>query len=194
MECRMAQHVNTLFITTQGAYIARDHATLQVKLKGKAVLTVPLHHLEGVVCLGRVSVSPAVIACCGEHRLSLAFLSEQGRFHGRVESPVHGNVLLRRTQYRQADDATACLRVARPIIAAKIQNARNTLLRAARDDAQPDDAAAIRVAATHMAAVLQQLSATTSLDAARGIEGETARTYFGVFSMLVRNDREVGAD
>jgi CRISPR-associated protein Cas1 len=189
----MSEHLNTLFITTQGAYLARDHATLQVKLEGKAVLTVPLHHLEGVVCFGRVSVSPAVIACCGPQRLSLAFLSEQGHFHGRLEPPVYGNVLLRRAQYRQADDPPTCLHVARPIIAAKIQNARNTLLRAARDDAQPDDCDFLRAAAKHMGAVLEQLAAVDSLDAARGIEGETARTYFGVFSRMVRQDRTVFA-
>jgi CRISPR-associated protein Cas1 len=186
-------HANTLFITTQGAYLTRDHQTLRVKIEGKVRLTVPLHHLEGVVCFGRVTVSPAVLATCGEHRLALSFLSEHGRFLARVEPPIHGNVLLRRRQYRLADDAAARLRLARPMIAAKIQNARNTLLRAARDDASADDAAALRTAAAHLAAVLAGLPAVETLDAARGIEGETARTYFGAFSRMVRHQREVFA-
>ncbi|HVA51255.1 MAG TPA: type I-C CRISPR-associated endonuclease Cas1c [Pirellulales bacterium] len=189
----MRAHANTLFITTQGAYLTRDHQTLRVKIDGKVRLTVPLHHLEGVVCFGRVMVSPAVLATCGEHRLGFSFLSEQGRFLARVEPPIHGNVLLRRRQYRLADDPLARLRLARPMIAAKIQNARNTLLRAARDDAGEDDAAALRTAAAHLAAVLAGLPAVADLDAARGIEGETARTYFGAFSRMVRHERETFA-
>lgn len=185
----MRAHANTLFITTQGAYLTRDHQTLRVKIDGKVKLTVPLHHLESVVCFGRVTVSPAVLATCGEHRLGFSFLSEQGRFLARVEPPIHGNVLLRRRQYRLADDPAERLRLARPMIAAKIQNARNTLLRAARDDAQPDDAEALRAAAAHLAAVLVGLPTVDTLDAARGIEGETARTYFGVFSRMVRQER-----
>lgn len=189
----MPQYLNTLFITTQGAYLSRDHETIRVKIEGKVALTVPLHHLEGIVCLGRVTVSPAVFALGSERPLNIAFLSEQGRFHARAESPIHGNVLLRRTQYRQADDPVACLAVARPIIAAKIQNARNSLLRAARDYASSDDATELRRAATHMAAVLDDLPKARTLDVARGIEGETARTYFSAFSRMIRQNREAFA-
>lgn len=189
----MRAHANTLFVTTQGAYVTRDHQTLRVKIDGKVRLTVPLHHLESVVCFGRVSVSPAVLTTCAEHRLGFSFLSEQGRFLARVEPPIHGNVLLRRRQYRLADDAAERLRLARPMIAAKIQNSRNTLLRAARDGAAEEDALALRSAATHLAAVLADLPRAADLDTARGIEGETARTYFGVFSRMVRQERQVFA-
>ena len=79
----MQQHANTLFVTSQGAYVGRDHATLQVKVDGQVRLTVPMHHLEGVVCFGRVSVSPAVIAASGEHQLAISFLTE----HGAVPGP-----------------------------------------------------------------------------------------------------------
>ncbi len=186
----MRSHSNTLFITTQGAYLTRSRETLRVKIDGQVRLTVPMHHLDGVICFGRVSISPAVYAACGEHRLSLSMMTEHGHFLARVESPIQGNVLLRRQQYRLADDPQKCLRIARPIIAAKIQNSRNTLLRAARDNASDEDAAALRKAASHLAAVVQQLPSVTSLDAARGIEGESARTYFSVFSRMVRQAKD----
>jgi CRISPR-associated protein Cas1 len=176
---------NTLYITTQGAYLRRDHETLQVKVDGQVKLTVPLHHLEGVVCFGRVQISSGVYTACEEHRLHLAFLTEQGRFLARAQGPIHGNVLLRREQYRRADDPAACLKLARPMIAAKVQNARNLLLRSARDAEDQTRAAALRKAATHIAAVLGQLPAVSDLDAARGIEGETARTYFEAFQQMI---------
>jgi CRISPR-associated protein Cas1 len=184
------RHANTLYITTQGAYLSRDHATLCVRVEKETRLKVPLHHLEGVICFGRVGVSHGVYEALGEHAFELSFLTEQGRFLARLSPPTSGNVLLRRTQYRLADDPAACLRVARPIIAAKIQNARNTLLRAARDYPELPEAESLRRAATHLAAVLDQLPAAADLNVARGIEGETARVYFGAVNGLIRQNAE----
>jgi CRISP-associated protein Cas1 len=163
---------------------------LQVKIDRSVKLTVPLHHLEGVVCFGRLSLSSGVYAACQEHDLQVSFLSEQGRFLARIVGPMHGNVLLRRQQYRLADDPAACLRLARPMIAAKIQNARAVLLRAARDREDETRTAALRRAADHMAAVVQQLPSVSDLAVARGIEGEAARTYFESFNQLILHESE----
>ena len=100
----MRRHANTLYVTTQGAYVRRDHATLQVKIENEVRLTVPLHHLDGVVCFGRVTVSHGVYEAVQEHGLAVSFLTQHGRFLARAAPPTQGNVLLRRTQYRLADD------------------------------------------------------------------------------------------
>ncbi len=185
-EDRLKQYHNTLFITTQGAYLTKDHETLQVKVERQVRLTVPLHHLDGVVCFGRVNVSPAVFALCAEHDLAVSFLTEHGRFLARVCSPVHGNVLLRREQYRRADTPPAALAVARPIVAAKIQNARQLLLRGAREADESTKAETLRQGAGHLAALLVQLRGATDLDSVRGHEGAAARAYFDSFSALIR--------
>ena len=171
-------------------YLRREHETLQVKVDGAVKLTVPMHHLEGVVCFGRVSLSSGVYAACEEHDLTVSFLTEQGRFLARIVGPTQGNVLLRRQQYRLADDPAACLKLARPMIAGKIQNARQVLLRSARERDDEARTAALRHAADHIAAVVQQLPSVTDLDVARGIEGETARTYFESFNHLILHDAE----
>ncbi len=181
----MRHLANTLYITTQDAYLRRDHLTLQVKIDRQVKLTVPLHHLEGVICFGRIRLSSGIYQACGDHGLAVSMLTEQGEFLARIEPPLTGNVLLRRQQYRLADDPVACLRIARPIIAAKIQNARNTLLRAARDRGEGEPAERLRRAATQMAAVVEQLANVSDLDTARGIEGSTARTYFEAFRDMV---------
>src|SRR5262245_28445680 len=81
--CRV-RHANTLFVTTQGAYLARDHATLRVRIEQADRLTVPLHHLEGIVCFGRVGVSHGVYEALAERAMELSFCTEQGRFLARV--------------------------------------------------------------------------------------------------------------
>jgi len=95
----MKQLLNTLYITTQGAYLAKDGETVLVRVEEESRLRVPIHTLGSIVCFGRVSCSPPLMGMCAEKGVSLAFLTENGRFLARVEGPVSGNVLLRREQY-----------------------------------------------------------------------------------------------
>src|SRR5207248_826677 len=82
-------------------------------------VAVPLHHLGGVVCFGPVSASPELMAACVERGIGLSFLDCNGRFLARVEGPAVGNVLLRRHQYRLADDPAAAARLARAFVVGK---------------------------------------------------------------------------
>ena len=100
----MKKHLNTLFVTTQGSYLAKDGETVAVHLEGEVKLRIPIHTLESIVCFGNVSCSPFLMGLCGESGVTISFLTENGRFLARVIGPVSGNVLLRREQYRQADN------------------------------------------------------------------------------------------
>jgi CRISPR-associated protein Cas1 len=182
----MKTHQNTLYIQTQGAHLGKDHETVRVKVDGAVKLTVPLHHLEGIVCFGYVSVSPSLMSVCGTHGLSISFMTEQGRFMARVTPAVSGNVLLRRQQYRLADQPAACLAIARAVIASKIQNCRMLLLRAGRETDAPDKAEFLQKAADRMACALDTLAKSETLDSARGCEGDAARVYFEAFNHMIR--------
>jgi CRISPR-associated protein Cas1 len=186
----MQTHHNTLYVQTQGAYLGKQGETLRIQVEGQPKLTVPVHHLEGVVCFGRVSVSSAAMELCNERNVSISFLTEQGRFQARVVPVTSGNVLLRREQYRRADRPADCLCIARAIVAAKIQNCRMLLLRSARDCDQPESAEALRHAADRLACSLDTLARADSLDAARGCEGDAARVYFEAFNHMIRQQRE----
>ncbi len=181
---------NTLYVMTQGAYLHRDHLALQVKIDGEIRLAVPLHNLQAVSLFGNVMVSPGAMQLCAEAGVSMTFLSETGRLLARVDGPVSGNVLLRRKQFRQADDVTACAGFSRSFVAGKIQNCRANLLRAARDNAADEDQASLRWAAEELASSIRRLAFTQSLDEIRGTEGNSARVYFGAFGSMIRMDRE----
>lgn len=186
----MATHANTLFVQTQGAYLGKDGETVRVKVENEVKLTVPLHHLQGIVCFGRISVSPALMAAAAERDLTISYFSESGRFVARVVSATSGNVLLRREQYRRADDPESCLKIARAIIAAKIQNARVNVLRGARESSSPEDVEQLKRAADRMACSLDTLAKAETLDSARGCEGDAARVYFEAFNGLIRQQRD----
>ena len=178
--------LNTLYVTTQGAYVHVDHQTLRVEAGDEKLLQVPIHHLGSVVCFGRVSVSPAAMAQCAEDQRDLVFLSRSGRFRAKVIGPTSGNVLLRLAQHQAYLDTAAATDIARNIVAAKIQNSRLLLMREARQTEDKDVEAALREAARTMASAVQSLPKADSMDAVRGNEGYAAAAYFAVFNSLIR--------
>lgn len=184
----MKQHLNTLFVTTEGAYLSKDGQAVAVKIDHEVRLRVPLHGLGGIVCLGRVSVSPALMGACGEAGVAISFCNEHGRFLARVSGFTPGNVLLRREQYRRADDPTACAAIIRGILLGKIANARTVLLRAARDRPDMPGSPLLLAAAAELARSLSSISNPQDPDRLRGLEGDAANIYFGAFDHLITAD------
>lgn len=181
----MKRHLNTLFVTTQGAYLAKDGEAVSVRVEKQEHMRVPLHHLGGIVCFGRVGASPALMGACGERGVAMSMLSEHGRFLARITGYTSGNVLLRREQYRRADHEGQSVAVARNIVAAKIANSRSVIARATRDYPHLPHIASLESAATYLGKLISGARAATSLRVVRGIEGDAARTYFGVFRHLI---------
>ncbi len=189
----MHQLLNTLYVTTPEAYVRLDHETLRVQIEGETKLQVPLHHLGGLVCFGNVLISPAVLHRCADDGRSVVFMDRNGRFKGRLEGPVSGNVLLRKAQHQAIADPEQTLAIARNMVAGKIQNTRQIVLRAARETKDADDATALKETARKLASSVEQLPDVADLDQLRGFEGEAARQHFSSFSCMVREDRETFA-
>lgn len=181
----MKQLLNTLYVTTQGAYLARDGEAVAVRVEQETKLRVPIHTLSGIVCFGQVGCSPFLMGLCGERGVALAFLTEHGRFLARVQGPVSGNVLLRREQYRWADRPECAAAVARSVTMAKIANCRTVLLRALRERAEGDGAEELGLAARRLGRLVETVEGTAELEEIRGHEGDAARVYFGVFGRLI---------
>lgn len=186
----MHQLLNTLYVTTENAYLQLDHETVKVSVERETKLQVPLHHLGGFVCFGDIMVSPALMRRCGEDGRSLVLLDRNGRFKARLEGPVSGNVLLRRAQHAWSGDAEKSLRIAKKVVAGKIQNSRQILMRAAREATDPNDETALRNAAAALAGALSRVERCDDIDGLRGFEGESARAYFDCFDRMVLEDRD----
>jgi CRISP-associated protein Cas1 len=181
----MKKHLNTLFVTTQGAYLSKDGETVVVKVEGEIRLRIPVHTISGIVCFGNVSCSPFLMGFCAENQVAISFLSEHGRFMAGVRGPVSGNVLLRREQYRRADNLNFSAEVAKYILTGKITNCRTVLQRALRDHASKMDEQAVRNAVMRLNCLLEFFNQVQPLDVLRGIEGDAAHIYFDVFDNLI---------
>lgn len=186
----MKRHLNTLYVVSDGAYVAKESETVVVRVEGEARLQLPILTIGSIVCFGRVSCSPALMNFCSERNVAISFLSTHGRFLAKVVGPIHGNVLLRREQYRRADEAGGSLAIAVPVIAAKVMNGRTSILRALRDRPAADGAEAMKQACGTLSALVGQLSLCDSVDSARGVEGAAARTYFAAFDAMIVQQKE----
>lgn len=186
----MKQLLNTLFVTTQGSYLSKEGDTVLVSQEREVKLRVPIHNLGSIVCFGNVLCSPFLLGLCGERNVTLSFLTENGRFLARVHGPVSGNVLLRREQYRRADDPAISAEVARSVVTAKIANSRIVLQRAMRDGPDLADSAPMKQTLEDMQQYIKNLQVQATVDQIRGVEGSAAAAYFGVFDHLISVSKE----
>lgn len=187
----MRRHLNTLYVTTESAWLRKDGENVVVKIEGDERGRAPLHLLGGIVCFGAVGVTPALMGRCAELGVRISFLGRNGRFLARVEGPVSGNVLLRRSQYRVTDDPESTAALARNMVVGKVLNQRTVLRRALRDHkaGMPEDAQTrLENAARRLRDVTRRAARPAKADTLRGLEGEAARLYYSTFDDLIRRN------
>ena len=204
---------NTLYLLTPGSYVSRDHLTLLVEAPVYPAdlpaerrnrdtaseirkLSIPIHHLESICLFGHSMVTPPALELCWEHGVAVNFLSETGHFQARMSGVADTSVTLRRAQFRAADDPARCAAIARQIIAGKIQNSRNSLLRAARENDDAAEQAQLQTVIDALARQLHHLAEVQpstpegQMDVLRGAEGLAAQLYFSVFDLALKQQRE----
>ena len=181
---------NVIYVQTQNAWLHKDNDNLVLKVEKETKARIPIHKLQGLVCFGQVSISPYLMAHCAENGITITYLNLFGKFLARVEGPVSGNVLLRRTQHLTGANTDKSVAIARAMLTGKLYNQRYVLRRYVRDygDRAEDGniLAEIATAEKRLTRCLAQLVDCTTIDTLMGREGEAAQVYFGVFQHLLR--------
>jgi len=183
-------HLNTLYIFTQGAYLRKESETVVVRIERQNKLRLPLLNIGSICCFGRVAISPQLMGFCGEKGIAITFLTEHGRFLAAVNGFTSGNVLLRREQYRRADDETASAAIARACIIGKLANYRTVLRRGVRDQKTSEATERIDRIANRIDMAIRTLDPTYTVDQLRGIEGTFSKEYFSVFNDLITTQKD----
>lgn len=187
----MRRHLNTIYVTSEEAWLRKDGQNIVVEVGGQERGRAPLHVIGSVVTFNRAGASPSLMAACADAGITMSFLSPNGRFLARVEGKRTGNVLLRRRQYRAADQAELAIPIVRGIVTAKIANQRTVLLRALRDHGgvlASHAQTGLRDAEGQLASAARRAVSAADVATLRGIEGDAARTYFAVFDTLIRHE------
>ena len=187
----MKHLLNTLFVTSQDIYLSLDGENVTAKRDKIVVARYPLHTLQGIVTFSYLGASPALMGACAEREVSLAFCTPQGKYLARVAGIVGGNVLLRREQYRVADNKEQSCSIARNMIVGKLYNARWSLERTKRDHPDRIDESDFENAIQIIKSQMTIAKDISKLDSLRGTEGVAASAYFNVFDqMILRNKKE----
>lgn len=185
----MKKMLNTLYVSTQGSYLFKDGETIAVKIDGKVQVNVPVHTLSSLVCFGNVSCSPFLLAHCARNDVTVSFLSEHGRFLARVQGEVSGNVLLRREQFKLADNENFSAEIARAFLIGKLTNTLSVIKRYLRDHRDRTNRLTVESAVRKLSYNLQSLKKEKDLNKLRGIEGIAANAYFNVFDHFILTNK-----
>lgn len=190
----MRKHLNTLYITTDSAYLRKEQNTFVVETldtdgNSKKAFQAPIHSIENIVCFGFKPITPQLMSFCAENNIGISYLTDTGKFLARVYGEQKGNVLLRKSQYSMADNENESLKIARNIIAAKVFNSRNLLQRHQRN--HPENCShKLLKAIDILGHRIKNIQSAQSLTELRGYEGECANIYFEVFSELITSQKD----
>ena len=185
----MRKLLNTLFVTSEDAYLALETENVAVYIGEEKKAQYPLLVLESIISFSYKGASPALMGACARNGIQLVFLTPRGRFLARVCGQEQGNVLLRKEQYRMSDKLEKSCHIARNFIFGKVYNQRWVLERTLRDHRMRVDAAKLESASQALAGLLPAIETQTDLDALRGLEGEASARYFHVFDEMVLNQK-----
>lgn len=186
----MRQLLNTLFVMTEDVYLALENDNVVVHQSEKVLAKVPLHSIEGIMCFSYKGASPALMGRCGEIGVSMSFYSPRGRYYCSILGEENRNVLLRRGQFRFADDANAALDYAKSFIIGKIYNAKWVLERTKRDHALRVNVERLTEQSGKLSIALSSARQSSSMDELRGVEGLAAKDYFYAFDDLVLRNKD----
>lgn len=183
----MRKLLNTLYVTTPESYLSKDGLNVVVSVNQKEIFRIPIVNIEGIVTFGYMGTSPGLMKLCADYNVSLSFLSPHGKFIGKFQGPVKGNVLLRTKQWECAKDMQYALSVSKLFVAGKIQNYRNILSRFLRDNG---DNKGVEGAVSHLKYCKQKALIASDMEYLRGIEGDAANRYFDVFPQLILHQKK----
>jgi CRISPR-associated protein Cas1 len=186
----MRKLLNTLYVTSQGSYLHKQGETVLVEREKQKILQIPIHTISSIVCFGNVLCSPFLLGFCAERDVAVSFLSNHGRFLASVKGPVSGNVLLRRQQYRMADNEQITRGIAANVISGKLANCRIVINRTVRDHGAKINTEELKKASENIGRIIDRISRTTGTDEVRGLEGQAAAEYFKVFNHLIIDQKE----
>ena len=186
----MKKLLNTLFVTTQGAYLRKEGESVLVRVEHETKLRLPIHTISGIICFGNVSCSPYLLGICGDRGVAVSFLTERGRFLARVQGAVSGNVLLRREQFRRSENPEQCAEIAGPMVLGKMANSRTVLQRFLRDHGESETTTELKGVIRSLGNIINSLQRKMTVPSIRGKEGDAASIYFGVFDRLITVQKE----
>lgn len=177
--------MTTLYVTDQGASLRVDHQKYRVFYQQQLRCEVPINHVSHVFLFGCCNVSHAAASLALRRKIPIIYLSQQGRYFGRLETSGQAEIGYLTQQVQRSLDSAFQLQIAKAIVLGKLHNSRIMLQRLHRR--HPNDEAERKI--QFLSLVREQAALAESVESLRGYEGYGASLYFqGLSSVL--DDRD----
>lgn len=186
----MKKLLNTLYVLSEDAWLSLKGEAVEVLFEDGTVKHIPLLNLEAIVSFSYKGASPALMGKCAQNNIQMSFFTPYGKYLASVSYNENGNVLLRRKQYRMADDEKTSLNVSKAFISGKLYNSRYVLHRYVRDHPLQVDVEKLKSTTEKLCQHLKDVSTADTVDLLRGIEGKAAADYFSCFDELILQSKD----
>lgn len=173
-----------LYVQASSAKVAKKGETLEVSVDDQKAQSARLIEVSQVVVMGNIYVTTPTLHELMSREIPISWHSYGGWFIGHTVGTGHKNVEIRTAQYKASFDAEQCLRLAKGLVVAKIQNCRTLLRRNWKPETKPEhllDGFAEDIRRAHRAQNLPELL---------GAEGQAAARYFANFSAMLSIDKD----
>jgi len=164
-----ADTMTTLYITDQGSYLKARNYQMQVFHKGELRYQIPVNRVSHIVLFGCCNLSHGAVRLALSRRIPVLYLSQRGRYFGRLENEGQAKVDYLSRQVERAADTEFTRQQAETFVRAKLHNSRVLLQRLSRR-CKSETA---RTAVDAIARIADNLPLAESMDALRGYEGNT---------------------
>jgi len=183
----MRKLLNTVYITSEKAFLSLDGENLVCKLEDKDKFRIPFDNVESIVCFSYLGCSPALMGKSVEKAIPINFVSPQGKFLAKICGETKGNVFLRIQQINCFSEKSLFL--AQNTMATKFKNSRKVILRTLHDNPNLKDDEQIVKVLDFLKQGIEKVLVADSNEEILGIEGSCARSYFSVFNKLITNKK-----
>lgn len=190
MENKLRKLLNTIYVTNELAYLSLDGENVVISEQGKELGRLPFTNIESIICMNYIGCSPALMGKCAENMIGLSFVSTSGRFLARITGEFKGNVFLRKAQLEVLENEKIQLELVRKLLACKFKNTKNLIKRSLRDNKNLNQEEKIQKCLETIEINIKKIQEETNFDTLRGIEGQTAKSFFNIFDILFTQQRE----
>jgi len=170
--------MSTIYITTQGATVQRRSGQFLVCKDSRILENVPETHVKQLILFGNVNLTTPAVGFCLDQQIDVVFLTQGGRFRGRLNGDGGKSAEVRRRQYERARDESFCLSQAQAIVTGKIKN----LIAFGR---RQQEAASSGRELSQLKKSLESAQSARSIETLLGIEGSASAAYFRLFRACV---------
>lgn len=178
--------MSVLYLTEQGACVAKRGERVIVEKEGKEILEIECFKLGALLLFGYVQVTTQALRQLLSHEIETAFLTMDGRLLGQLTPVTPKNVFLRINQVRCLDDAEFVLETAKVVVDAKVSNALVLLMEFQKNHHETD----IRTCIDSLRVAIAGISKVTAHDSLLGVEGNAASVYWQAFGKMCRGEME----